>query len=531
MALCTLWNMPVTVRDLLELPGLGLTLVAGEAGVDRPIRWAHTSELQDPTPWLSGGELLLTTGMGLKGSAALQRAYVRRLVEAGGAGLGFGLGFGFDEVPATILRAAGKEGFPVVEVPYPVPFIAIAEAVSSRLTEDRLRDAQLSVEVHERLASLVAGGAGPADVLDEVVELARGWAVLFDPSGKVIARSHGRGVVPPDPERVLEGLPAGLVERGRATSGADLTPAGAQVSYAVMGGKRHEGVLVFGKEGRLDQRDRIAAHHAVTVLGLLLASRRAVVQAERRVAGDILHEAFAGRLAGPALERRLELIGFAPGVRVTALVVEPPTGTPSDLDELLWRVDATLGARSRSVRTSVIGPRVAALVVHNDPEWLAREVHNQLAEEGGSPSPDAVGRVAVGETVETRAIRQSYLSALFALRACPPHQAVASPRDLGSYGLLLGGQPRPVLEGFVRNVLGPLIDRDKERSSDLVESVKAFVEAGGRWEPGAGNLGVHRHTLRYRVRQAEELLGRNLSEAHDQMEVWLALEAADILEQ
>ncbi|HEX2296429.1 MAG TPA: helix-turn-helix domain-containing protein, partial [Actinomycetota bacterium] len=107
---------------------------------------------------------------------------------------------------------------------------------------------------------------------------------------------------------------------------------------------------------------------------------------------------------------------------------------------------------------------------------------------------------------------------------------VASPRDLGSYAVLLGGQPREALEGFVRSVLGPLIDRDRARSSDLVASVRAFMESGGRWEPGAETLAIHRHTLRYRVRQAEELLGRDLASAEDRMEIWLALKAMEVLE-
>jgi PucR family transcriptional regulator, purine catabolism regulatory protein len=77
--------------------------------------------------------------------------------------------------------------------------------------------------------------------------------------------------------------------------------------------------------------------------------------------------------------------------------------------------------------------------------------------------------------------------------------------------------------------LGPLMDRDQAKSSELVASVRAFIESGGRWEPGAEALGVHRHTLRYRVRQAEELLGRDLSSAEDRLEVWLALKAADLL--
>jgi purine catabolism regulator len=525
--------MPITLRDLLDVPGLGLTVVSGREGLDRPIRWVHTSELQDPTPWLSGGELLLTTGMGLGQSAALQRNYVKRLVRANLAGLGFGLGFSFDEVPEAIVRAAGREGFPVLEVPYPVPFIAIAEAVSSRLAEDRLREAQLSVEVHERLASLVVEGAGPADVLDEVTALAGGWAMLFDLRGEPVAGSSGHGVTAPEPGEVWAALPGGLTDPAGPLTASDVSPRGATVAVAVTAAKRHEGVLVFGKGARLEGRDRIVVHHAVTVLSLLLSSRRAVVEAERRVAGDVLSEAFSGRLQGPELERRLELAGFPPGRAVTVVVVDGVSAVDAAvLDDLAWAVDAALGARAGALRSAVIGGRVAALVSHPDPIGLGERLAQDLAARR-APVPAGAGdvRVGVGETVEPASVRHSYLSALFSLRGLPPTKKVGSPRDLGSYGLLLGAQPRPVLEGFVRSVLGPLIERDRARSSELVASVRAFVEAGGRWEPGAEALGVHRHTLRYRVRQAEDLLGRDLSAPEDRLEIWLALKAAEILEE
>lgn len=517
--------MGITIRDLLSLPGLGLSVVAGGDGLDRPIRWAHTSELQDPTPWLSGGELLLTTGMGLKGSPALQRAYVRRLVAAGLAGLGFGVGFDFEEVPAALVRAADREGFPVLEVPYPVPFLAIAEAISSRLAEDRLKDAQLSVEVHERLASLVAEGSGPADVLDEVVALAGGWAVLYDLRGGVVAAAAAPGAAAPEPRALWTGLPAGLVDRTGPTTTSEVGPRGTTLGVAVMSGKRHEGVLAYGQARKLQARDRLVVHHAVTVLALLLASRRAVIEAERRVAGDVLSEAFSGRLAGTDLERRLELAGFAPGASLTVLVIDG--GREQDaaaLDELAWTVDTALGARVSGVRTTVFAGRVAAVVADGDPRAAAEALIDELA---GTDAGDAL-RIGIGDRVELAALRQSYLTSVFALRAAPT-ATIASPSDLGSYGLLLGAQPRAVLEGFVRAVLGPLIDRDRLRSSELVPSVRAFVEAGGRWEPGAEALGVHRHTLRYRIHQAEELLGRDLSSTENQLEVWLALKARDIL--
>src|SRR3954449_6173124 len=122
------------LRDLLR--ELELNVVAGEAGLDRAVRWVHISELEDPTPWLSGGELLLTTGLQL-GDAAQQRAYVLRLVEHGLSGLGFGAGVGFEHAPDAWLAAAAEHEFPLFEVPYELPFIAITEKAFSQLVNEQ----------------------------------------------------------------------------------------------------------------------------------------------------------------------------------------------------------------------------------------------------------------------------------------------------------------------------------------------------------------------------------------------------------
>ena len=515
--------MAVTVQRLLERPRLGLTVVGGERGLENPIRFPHISELADPTPWLSGGELLLTTGMSLADSPEAQGAYLERLDRAGLAGLGFGVGFRFRRTPAPLRAEADRRGFPLLEVPYPVPFIAITEAVATMLASERLREAQMSAEVHERLATLISEGMGPADVLDVVVELAGGWAVVFDPRGQRLARAASREVMPPDPRAVWEGLPAALRRGGGATTAADYGPHGTRVALAVPAGRRHEAVLVFGKEARLEQRDRIVVRHAVTVLGLLLASRRSVIDAERRIAGDILSDALGGRLSGPDLTRRLELAGFPSGSALTALVIEPGPG--ADLEEVAWDVDAILGARADASRTAVAGGRVAAVVTGEDPRSLAEAITGEM---GADRDVAARVRVGIGNQVGPAGIRDSYLSALFALRAAP-ERTIASARDLGAFPLLLGAQPRPVLEGFVRSVLGPLLERDRDRSSELVASVRAYLAAAGRWEAGAHELGVHRHTLRYRMRQVETLLGRDLSSAEDRLELWLALKALDVL--
>jgi len=113
-----------TVADLLAIDELRLGLVAGKAGLDRPIRWAHVSELVDPTRFLRGGEVLLTTGLGMGGGPRAQAAYVGQLARAELAALGVGLGFAFEATPPAVLEAADRAGFPVFEVLRPIPPLA-----------------------------------------------------------------------------------------------------------------------------------------------------------------------------------------------------------------------------------------------------------------------------------------------------------------------------------------------------------------------------------------------------------------------
>ncbi len=124
----------LTVESLVS--ELDLTLATGEEKANTPVRWVHSTELVDPTPWLRGGELLLTTGLQLT-NAKLQREFVERLAEQEIAGLGFGTGFAHKKVPAAILNTARKRDFPLFEVPYELPFIAVTERVFAQLLNER----------------------------------------------------------------------------------------------------------------------------------------------------------------------------------------------------------------------------------------------------------------------------------------------------------------------------------------------------------------------------------------------------------
>jgi DNA-binding PucR family transcriptional regulator len=152
--------MELTVESLVA--ELGLTLVSGEESAQAHVRWVHSTELPDPTRWLKGGELLLTTGIQLEGPKA-QRELIERLADHEIAGLGFGTGFTHKKLPAALLRAARKRSFPLFEVPYELPFIAITERAFAQLVNERYEMLQRSM-VGDVLAEALTGHLYPEEL-------------------------------------------------------------------------------------------------------------------------------------------------------------------------------------------------------------------------------------------------------------------------------------------------------------------------------------------------------------------------------
>jgi purine catabolism regulator len=140
----------LTVRDLVR--DLGLGLLCGEEAAGAPVRWVQISEERDPTPWLSGGELPLCTGMGLE-EAEDQRAFVARLADHGIAGLGFGVEAGHPTIPRALLDAARERSFPLFEVPHEMPFIAVTERAFTTLVNENYAVLRRSIAARRRGSS------------------------------------------------------------------------------------------------------------------------------------------------------------------------------------------------------------------------------------------------------------------------------------------------------------------------------------------------------------------------------------------
>src|ERR1700722_9873140 len=557
----------LTVSELLS--DLDVRLLTGESATDVPVRWVHISEIEDPPPWLSGGELLLTTGMQLD-TAERQREFIIRLADHQLAGLGFGTGFAHAEVPPALVQAAAERDFPVFEVPYDVPFIALTEAAFTQLVNEQYAVLRRALAAHERLERVLPSERG-LDALASTLSTQIGAAVLvFDARGKPLVSKEFRRALEPDATARLQSELYSRRREARAflPSHGDLADRSLALPVAADGGGGGESgragervpeawLVAIKDSGPLSDFDRLTLHQAVMIVALGLLRGRVAGDTERRLAGDVLAGLAQGELTGSELVRRLQPFGI--GETVASIAVqrpEPWRGGPAAIEDAL-----SAGLREDAVRCLVasVDTFTYALVAGMEEEelfGLARSVAGRL--------PQAIGqdagplRVGVGRAVAAADARRSFHAARCAGQALalgvvgePEAQIVngsngahtngsspaalmdgvrvATYKELGSFQLLLSLQDDEALRLFCDSILGPIEAGEGHYGGELMRSLEAFIEENGQWERAAKRLYCHRHTLRYRIRRVEELTGRNLSSARDRIEFWLALRGRELV--
>ncbi|MFH8613498.1 PucR family transcriptional regulator [Streptomyces sp. NPDC017979] len=525
--------MPPTLASLAQHSALKLTVRAGEDQLERPVRWAHVSELADPVPYLEGGELLLVTAITLPvDDREAMRRYVRRLSGAGVVGLGFGVGVHHEDVPEALLAAAREADFPLLAVPRRTPFLAISKAVSAAIAADQYRAVTAGFEAQRELTR-AALAEGPGAVVAKLAGYVDGWAALYDASGAVVTASPGWAArraakLAVEVERMRErAAPAGAVVADTGT-GDD------RVEIQSLGtGRRVRGALAVGTGAPLGTAERYAVHSAVALLTLATERSRSLQRAEQRLGAAVLRMLLAG---APEHARSVagELYGTLLDAPFRLLVVEPADGRGAAVGELVETLET---AASRA------GEPVLVVAEPTD------------APEGAEGGGD-VGRLvvlAVDGGAVLAACRAAYTGrevedtdgpALFAGLSSPagPAQAAGAQqqaeqalsvarrrgRALVEHGELAADSVLPLLaddavRAFADGLLRPLYEHDATGRGDLVASLRAWLSRHGQWDAAAADLGVHRHTLRYRMRRVEEILGRSLDDPDVRMELWLAL--------
>ncbi|MEU3688963.1 PucR family transcriptional regulator [Streptomyces narbonensis] len=529
----------ITVQRALELPGLrsGLPeVVAGADRLHRTVRWVHAGEVPNIASLLKGGELLLTTGLGLGTRPAEQRAFVRRLADRGIAALVVELGPRFARLPATIVETARAAGLPLVQLHREVPFVAVTEEIHTEIVNGHYALLRQAEEVHRQCTEALLGGGGVPQVLRILSDFAANPVFLETADGQLLYAA-GTESGPADPLQVWDGL------RGQRAARESGPPTGT-VLVDVPGGGPGTGsvrarLVLLAVSGALSPVHRMAAERAAGILAVVLMQARQEEELAARGRGDFLTDLAEGRITAEAAPAQARVLGFKPGEGPLLPVVMrlAPELSPSGnwallaravLEELAsvgvpvllgvrpveGRVPLLLGLRSESERTAV-ADRVAAA--------LRAGVERAGLERAGVHPPVVVVGVAGSWAAASAGLRHAAETATAAqgLSDLPWYDARRLDIDL----LLWRLRDHPDLAAFVDRAIGPLRDHDRTSRPPLLPTLETYLAHAGRKAETARELHLNRQTLYNRLARISELLGTDLDDPQTVLALSLSLRA------
>ncbi|MFF5436225.1 PucR family transcriptional regulator [Streptomyces achromogenes] len=553
------------LRALLDTDALGLRLLGGEDELDRAVRGVMTTDLRDPSRYLSGGELVLT-GLAWRRDAADSEPFVRILAQAGVAALAAGeaeLG----DVPEDLVLACARHRLPLFAVHESVAFATITEHVVRQVSGERAGDLAAVVDRHRRMMTSGPAGGGPDVVLDLLgsdLDL-RAW--VLSPTGRLIAGSKVAGPALPAEtcaRLAAEHLAASRTGRrgphriqlhGATYSLFPIRSSGRspQAARDVRETVLSDWLLAVEADAGDWPGERLDLLQGVTQLIAVERDRRdAARTVRRRLAQEVLELVQTGaapaeiaarlRVAAPVL---LPGLGAAPHWQVVVARVEWEGGHQVDggriaqslLEEVLVDPLATGPEPSDRIAVAHTGDEAVALVPlpsvaaeHDGSEaGLLADSLLQAVREPLSAGLDDDGRLTLGVSAAVHSaegLRGALEEARHARRVAAARTGrvcAAGHQELASHVLLLPFVPDDVRRAFTARLLDPLKDYDRRHRAELIPTLEAFLDCDGSWTRCATRLHLHVNTLRYRVGRIEQLTGRDLSRLEDKLDFFLAL--------
>jgi DNA-binding PucR family transcriptional regulator len=575
------------VRDLLDVPGLGLRLLTDVSGVDRVIRHVYTTDLPDPSRYLTPGDLVLT-GMIWSREPGDADRFVRALARAGAGVLGAGEALG--EVKPEVIQACGRHGITLLAVPAETSFAAVTEEVGRRLNGDRATAMTRVLGRRRLLLSAVAEGAG----LDAMFRLmgreigAECW--LLTAMGRVVGGT-GPSLAEPLALRLAEEhLKADRLPAMVKVSEPQISPAGdGRYSLFAVGGEPRitswflacagyeqdwahelrESVAEMAADAALERArldagragDRKLAEAIVTMLGaeggegtapaeIASLMRAAGMPPEGRYLVAAM-TAEADRMTGPNAERwRSDLAEELAVPPVEGPGTGPGTspgmgaGTGPGISRAEGLVVAALGDQivtliplpaspgpgpaegpdSQDPPRTGAGPAAHAFAARlRDARPVLESDRSRIRLTAGISAPAEGVAALPGALHEAQSARRLAMIRAAAAPAPVPAVCVVTSDEVASHELLLASVPGSVLRSFRDRLLGPLLAYDERHRAELLPTLREFLACSGSWNACAARMYVHVNTVRYRIRRIEELTGRDLSCLDDQVDFFLAL--------
>ncbi len=511
-----------SVAKTLELEPLNhARVVAGEIGLTRSVRAVHVLEQPDWSPWVHGGELVLSTGMNFPTRAKEQHEFVATAASLGVAALVLAVGRFQKAFAKPMLSAANELNFPLLEIAWDVPFVDISQSVSFALLQQKEMLVSKADQMQRQLSQAAVFAKSLQDLTDALSAALRTSVVFSDPQRRILAVSHT------DPESLWQKLePDQSIPQHWQATESNLEPLIAidRMACAVRDAGGFRGALWVLHHASVELEARVLVH-AATVFAVHLAQYQTRGLIEARLNYNVVDALLGGLWQSDSLlQERARLLGYNPKQRYRVVMLS-----------LLERTDAP-----KQVSNSVLG----TLEGFRSREFLASKVATLLQDLAAAPlvtlslsrviflAPDdhhkleaLLSRLDLQNTaalIGSSADSPEQLKIVFnELEALTIHARTAGIHRLEQMlverilGIARGSSAATTL---LRDIFSALASYP-----DLIQTLEMLVQTGFHQTKTAKKLGIHLNTLSYRLGRLETLIGLDVNNPEMQFRVALAV--------
>lgn len=519
-----------TIRDVLELPAFRrtqATVFAADDELARPVRWVHYGEIPDIARFLSGGEMLLTAGLGLGLTEADQRGYIRAIAGAHAAVLVVELaGRAFTTMPASAVDEARRHRFPLIGLRDEIPFVEVSAQVHEMLVEARVRELTAEEAINQAFIDLLLSGQDYLAVTEELARRLEQPVVLENITHQILAyvgrtaeadavtaawESHSRAL-----HELHTGTPRTL-QTGTRPVNIDQQSSGCARRPVILRGESWGWVHVLHEGNDLTSAESYALDRAAATIAITLLSERASGARTAQRHGALINRLMVGDLAGKEFVARARTLGhdFRNHPVVVAITSSGLAAERADLS-------AIFGALRLPAITADLGDYSVGIVGHPRASTLTH-ITEALSRHG---MPAGLSRAVAAENLPV-ALRQARNAASVA--ASRVSTAVLCFDDLGLLRLLAPLADGPELARYVEDELAAVLHHDATSANPLLPTLRAYLDCDGNKSHAADLLFVQRRTLYYRLDRLAALLGASLDDPEIRQRLLLAVRGYDLL--
>lgn len=494
--------MGLDLSEIARDPALHLHPVHIPDGLDSvTVHSVHVTDLSSPRRWLVPDELVVTNGLWL--SRVSIDHWLDEVIGAGAIALAFGVDDPESSpdtlracIPDDLISACEERGFPLLELRG--TSTAVADAVSESIVQDARAELRRHAQHTNQLLSIVADGGEYVRLVEALGQITGFQSAVVGPSGNVL----GRCGLDLNTESIRAGLAASRRQALSSEVGAGLSVFRTQGARTLL--------YVGATLSLLDAQERMIIDQVATCVALVDAMLRNRKERTVPITQELIDLARVGELTATGFEARLRALSLDSTDYIVAVAAPPPLELLQDSLEVV----------SLPYAAAQHGNTVIALVQTSTPEELSISLVDALRYVGEPIL--GLGSPAVGVDAVRRSIAQA-VNAAFTALSRPAHERVVVHTEVSSHAILLDLLHPDTLRSFRQAVLAPVEDWDKRRGTDLIGTLRDFLESGGQWRSTAKRLHLHHNTLRHRIERIEELTGRSLSSTEDRVDLYLAL--------